>query len=526
MKDPMELLDKHFDGLLSEAEAVELCRWVKEDPRHARLVTRAAMIHQRLRQVMRGRQLLEETASLNDAMIMPAITLETETETETLPQAPEVMRIAAPAPSRRRYGRLAAMIALPILVGIALWSILRPAIPTSKLVNSAAANWEDAAHAPHDGQMLPAGPLRLTSGLAHVRLDNGVSLVVEGPARFEIQSQSTVAMNLGKITVSVPPNAHGFTVLTPSARAVDLGTEFGVSVDSSGNTETHVIRGIVEMTPIAGGGATRLTADNAARVDIGAKETQKIECLTGNFVQDIPAIDLTDIVAGGDGTQHLRNSGIDVADGSTPLAGADMHAAEDLAGRRKVQGDGRFHPCPSRPLIGGVFIPHGGSTPDTIDPAGHQFNFPLTENQTFLDLWAGSFWKPARTGHVPSGVMGSTDYAGSGHGLLLLHANKGIAFNLDALRDAHPDRPFSHFQAACANLTSGDPPLGVVSDRSELWVFVDGDLRSHKLIHRTDPPFEVDVPIESAAHYLTLVGTDGGDKFDWDWVTLGDPRLK
>ena len=82
-----------------------------------------------------------------------------------------------------------------------------------------------------------------------MRLENGVSLILEGPAKLEVRSDTTVRLTLGKLTVSVPPDAHGFSVETPSARTVDLGTEFGVSVDASGNSETHVIRGTVEMTP-------------------------------------------------------------------------------------------------------------------------------------------------------------------------------------------------------------------------------------------------------------------------------------
>lgn len=530
MKDPMELLDKHLDGLLDEAGAAELCRWVKADPRHADLVTRAAMIDQRLRQVMRGRQLLEEAASLgtslDDAVIMPAIRLEQtsepESEANSLPQAPSVVRTAPQtSPWRRGYWRVAAAVALAVLVGVVLRSILRPAQPAGALIASAAAVWGKPGQAPASGAMLPPGPLNLTSGLAQIRLENGVSLVVEGPAKFEIKSQTTVVLSLGKLTVSVPPNAHGFTVETPAARTVDFGTEFGVFVDDAGNTETHVIGGTVEMTPIASGATTRLTADNAARVDYGARATQSITCLAGNFVRDIAAIDLADVVAGGDGTQRQRNSGIDVADGSAS-------SASDAARDRNVVGDGQFHLCPSRPLLGGVFVPHGGSTPDTLDPAGHQFSFPATDNHAFLDLWSGSLWKPARTHYTNTGVMGDMDYGAAGHGMMVLHANKGVAFDLDALRAAHPDRPFSRFQATCGNLTALDGPIKAakVSDRSELWVFVDGDLRSHTLIQRKNPPFDVELPIEPAAHYLTLVATDGGDGFDWDWVTLGDPRLK
>ena len=409
-----------------------------------------------------------------------------------------------------------------MLIGIALWAVLRPARPNGVLAASAGATWEDAAHSPRAGQPLPVQPLNLKSGLAQMRLDNGVSLIVEGPAQFEIQSQNTVALTVGKITVTVPPNAHGFAVVTPSARTVDLGTEFGVSVDASGKSETHVIRGTVEITPIAGGDATRLTAGNATRVEFAATETQKIPFQAGSFVQDVPAIDLVDVLSGGDGTQRRCDSGIDIGDGRILPLPADVRVARS----RDIEGDELFHPVAGRPLIGGVFIPHGGPGPDTLDAAGHQFTFPTTTNHAYNDLWPRDLATLTGVKSPTVDVIGNIDYSAPGHRLLVLHANKGISYDLDALRKAHPDRPFSHLQAVCVNLNANASPTGgPISDRSEFWVFVDGDLRSHKLIHRTDPPFDVDVPIEAAAHSLTLAATDGGDGFDWDVVSLGDPRL-
>jgi hypothetical protein len=550
MRDPIELLDEHFDGLLDEAGAAELRAWVKQDPRHARMVVDAAMLHQTLREVLHGRRLLEESASANnpltDCLVMPAIRLGPEDAGAPPVVAPPVPPVKAAAPPPARRWRWVAIIVLPILLGTALWGVFRPAGSTGSrgsptagvvqpanigsLVATAAATWADPAHAPRAGQPLPRGPSSLTSGLAQVRLDNGVSLIFEGPAKFEIKSQAAVVLSLGKLTVNVPPDAHGFTVETPSARTVDLGTEFGVVVDDTGNTETHVIRGTVEVTPIAGGTTTRLTVDDAARVDFGANSTKKIVCLAGNFVQDVPAIDLVDVIAGGNGTQRRSDSGIDVGTGKILPLPANRRAMT-IAGSQNVTGDRQFHRCPGRSMIGGVFVPHGGPTPDIIDPAGHQFNFPTTDNHAYLNFWPLDITKLARgkgTRHdvIGSGVIGSIDYSAAGHRLLLLHANKGVSFDLNALRNAHSDRPFSHLQAVCVNLYANDAPNGSkMSDRSEFWVFVDGDLRSHRLIHRTDPPFDVDVPIEPSAHYLTIAATDGGDGFDWDVVSLGDPRL-
>jgi len=55
----------------------------------------------------------------------------------------------------------------------------------------------------------------------------------------------------GKLTAFVPPSAKGFTVMTPVAEVVDYGTEFGVTVDKSGETETSVFKGEVDFRAVA-----------------------------------------------------------------------------------------------------------------------------------------------------------------------------------------------------------------------------------------------------------------------------------
>jgi hypothetical protein len=45
----------------------------------------------------------------------------------------------------------------------------------------------------------------------------------------------------------VPLQAHGFTIETPTHRAIDLGTEFAVDVSSKNATEVHVVEGEVKL---------------------------------------------------------------------------------------------------------------------------------------------------------------------------------------------------------------------------------------------------------------------------------------
>ncbi len=154
------------------------------------------------------------------------------------------------------------------------------------------------------------------------------------------------------------------------------------------------------------------------------------------------------------------------------------------------------------------------------------------EDRSWYWLWAGGSIPAEKnwSNLVPfSTVIGSVDYNTPGHGLIFMHANKGITFDLLAMRTAHHRGDFKSFSAACVNLSRNSGVSGVVtkvnSIRSGFSVFVDGELRFQKSILQTDPPFDVEVPITAGARYLTLVTDDGGDTFFSDAIALGDPRV-
>ena len=100
---------------------------------------------------------------------------------------------------------------------------------------------------PHAGTILSPSHLKLAGGLLQVEFYNGVQLLVEGPADLEIQSVASVICHKGRLRSFVPPNATGFSVLTPKFELVDLGTEFAVDVASDGRADVHVFDGEVEL---------------------------------------------------------------------------------------------------------------------------------------------------------------------------------------------------------------------------------------------------------------------------------------
>jgi hypothetical protein len=75
----------------------------------------------------------------------------------------------------------------------------------------------------------------------------------------------------GRLTARVPRAALGFTVLSPGGKVVDLGTEFGLSVEEGGATTVRVFDGLVAVSPLAAGldarAAVTLARDQTAQID-------------------------------------------------------------------------------------------------------------------------------------------------------------------------------------------------------------------------------------------------------------------
>jgi hypothetical protein len=96
------------------------------------------------------------------------------------------------------------------------------------------------------GQAIPSGQsIELTQGLLQFTFDSGAKVIMQGPARFTPQSGMDAQLAHGKVSAVVPERARGYTVTTPTAEIVDLGTEFAVDVDENGTTEVHVLDGDV-----------------------------------------------------------------------------------------------------------------------------------------------------------------------------------------------------------------------------------------------------------------------------------------
>jgi len=116
------------------------------------------------------------------------------------------------------------------------------------LTQSAHARWADIDRPMEIGTRLyEQESLFLKQGVAKIVFDSDAEVVLEAPVLIKLQNNGKVGLDLGRLYAYVPQQAIGFTVNTPHASFIDLGTEFGVDVDNSDKIQTRVYQGKVAV---------------------------------------------------------------------------------------------------------------------------------------------------------------------------------------------------------------------------------------------------------------------------------------
>jgi hypothetical protein len=107
--------------------------------------------------------------------------------------------------------------------------------------------WSKAVPPPAENMPLQAGrQLQLDKGIAQITYFNGAAVLLEGPVSYTVDSSNSGFLSRGKLTARADTEkSRQFTIITPGARFVDLGTEFGVKIDDKGRAEVAVFEGKV-----------------------------------------------------------------------------------------------------------------------------------------------------------------------------------------------------------------------------------------------------------------------------------------
>jgi hypothetical protein len=190
--------------------------------------------------------------------------------------------------------------------------------PVGRVTGTADCRWADLQTAAADGDSVCLGRRYvLAAGLMEITYGNGARVILEGPATFQVESAGGGYLSVGKLTARVESresrvesqgrrgdrsplstlDSQLFSVRTPTALVVDLGTEFGVEVDQSGTTRSYVFRGRVQLRPTRGGKETGrvipLEEDDSASVQAAQDRTVEVtrgasRSSTLGFVREMP----------------------------------------------------------------------------------------------------------------------------------------------------------------------------------------------------------------------------------------------
>lgn len=388
----------------------------------------------------------------------------------------------------------------------------------------------------------PGDRLDIEKGLVRLCYYSGAELILRGPCSFTSTGVESGTLHHGELTGRA--DNCTFALATPKAQVLDLGTAFGVAVDRSLNTDVCVFEGKVQLTASGenevGAESLLMTRGMAARATGAGEIATDIAIDSERFARSIPLppslietgrLSLVDVMNG------YEQEGYRLAIGIAPDTG-EAYQQSWLASHMAYprQRRGVYHATNWHPMIDGVFIPASSGENAQIDSSGGVTNLPVNGARTSGPIWSRrqvssdskivfheNFWGGLTLNRVLQRLRHCE------WGMIGVHANAGITFDLQAIRK-HYDRVPSRFVTKVANLDNSDQMASAETHEkrfvADFRLFVDGELRASRFgFGRTDGDMRIETQLDPSSRYLTIVTTDAGHYW-YDQVALIDPVLE
>jgi hypothetical protein len=541
----------HSDRLTQE-QANAFSAWIKASPENSRLFIQASLLHRGIHDYFCStdatcRQLIESGLSDASDSKVPfegRVWAELSREEKNAP-AIKIHKTEAASPEKVTFNAVNSTprvspkgylwfsmvsIAASLLLVLYVWMNPRH-IPqdVATVTDVFQAKWDQPQNTLQKGVRLfdNRKPLGLLGGVIKMQFDNGVQVVIEGPAVFSVDAYERVRLTSGKLYAKVPRQAIGFRVNTPNCSVIDMGTEFGMDVNTRGETSVHLMKGKASLVTSSQQRLqqSQILQENQAASVTYAGVIEPVAFQDCRFVRDFDSesrilwngenLDLAAIAAGGSGLKRIVNRGID------PLTGT---LAEGNIETRDQGATTDYIMASAIPYVDGVFVPDGGEGPVQMTSAGHTFDgFGDTTGQYFMNIGSYSdVYMVKFTGNTYTSLH-LPGFSDENAVNLCLHANAGITFDLQKIRTSMPFaaiKGFSSFFGVSSTLENDD----IVS--SDFYVFVDGHPRMvEKNVSNTDQPRQITIPLTHLDRFLTLVCTEGDLNYG-DWSVFVNPVLE
>ncbi|MBK1825866.1 LamG-like jellyroll fold domain-containing protein [Haloferula rosea] len=275
MKNHQDRIARFIDGDLGEDELADLRRLAKSDKELATVIAEHSSVDALMSVALQDDLSRERWIEATEARSLDA-------DRETFVDGVE-------RGLGRRIGRTRlqwfAAAAVLLLAAVLSWNLLLRPEPVGTIVSREST--DTILNQREETKIFAGEPFRIARGLVQIELEGRGTMILEGPVEIEWTAPMKASLSYGRLHMRVTPSGRGYEVLTPGGRVVDLGTEFGISVDhASGMVETHVLDGEVE-TSVGSDSPVLLEKDDALR--FGTGQSERIPADPGQFYSSLPA---------------------------------------------------------------------------------------------------------------------------------------------------------------------------------------------------------------------------------------------
>jgi len=386
-------------------------------------------------------------------------------------------------------------------------------------------------------RLIAGSSMLLNEGLVEILFDDGTNVTLEGPAEFQILSDEQIDLRYGRLYASVPHGSVGFTVSTQRTRIIDLGTEFGVETNLRGDVSLYVMKGKTLL--IAGDRFNKVSLDvsqgNAKHVSSTSTAISDLPFNENLFIREINSkydvvwrgeysLSLADIVGGGNGFGTGR---LEYGINTSTSAFIDISIP---GSRERYSASNEFHMVDQHSYIDGVFVPNSKEKPQVINSRGDVFQeCPETSGRYHTGIINGTQLNFAGGGPL---TLSSVRYGSRDNPSIFIHANQGITFDLDTMRQGLGGKHFSRFSALCG-ISEIAPPDGL----ADIYVLVDGQVRFCQKNIEKGQSYNIDFPLNDQNRFLTLVTVTSENKENLrrekklsvptygDWCMFANPSI-
>jgi len=126
-------------------------------------------------------------------------------------------------------------------------SFLEPATPIATLIDFYDVQFKNTTKSLEDIHF-DQGRYEIERGHLHLRFDDSVEFLFSGPGSFEILNPKLVSVTQGNVrTIVLNDKGKEFTILSPTSRYIDWGTEFCLNISPNSKDLVNIHEGAVEV---------------------------------------------------------------------------------------------------------------------------------------------------------------------------------------------------------------------------------------------------------------------------------------